>query len=79
MKYENILSRLSNYPLIDFAGDKRTHCFPDAIVGLKIHDDLTVDPSLMKGNKSILDFRHFLDRAYQPRIKGSIPDKEQGV
>ncbi|KAL3715042.1 hypothetical protein ACJRO7_006869 [Eucalyptus globulus] len=50
-----------------------------AIVGVKIHDDLTVDPSLMKGNKSILDFRHFLDRAYQPRIKGSIPDKEQGV
>ncbi|KAL3714370.1 hypothetical protein ACJRO7_006317 [Eucalyptus globulus] len=67
MKYENILSRLSNYPLIDFAGDKRTHCFPEAIVGVKIHDDL------------IIDFRHFLDRAYQPRIKGSIPDKEQGV
>ncbi|XP_039167627.1 alpha-1,3-arabinosyltransferase XAT3-like, partial [Eucalyptus grandis] len=79
MKYENILSRLSNYPLIDFAGDKRTHCLPEAIVGVKIHDDLTVDPSLMKGNKSILDFRHFLDRAYQPRIKGSIQDKEQGV
>ncbi|KAK3404771.1 hypothetical protein EUGRSUZ_K01068 [Eucalyptus grandis] len=51
----------------------------EAIVGVKIHDDLTVDPSLMKGNKSILDFRHFLDRAYQPWIKGSIPDKEQGV
>ncbi|KAK3433316.1 hypothetical protein EUGRSUZ_D00867 [Eucalyptus grandis] len=59
--------------------NKRTHCLPEAIVGVKIHDDLTVDPSLMKGNKSILDFRHFLDRAYQPRIKGSIQDKEQGV
>lgn len=79
MKYETILSRLWNYPLIHFAGDKITHCLPEAIVGVKIHDDLTVDPSLMKGNKSILDFRHFLDRAYQPRIKGSIPDKEQGV
>ncbi|KAF8043946.1 hypothetical protein BT93_A2046 [Corymbia citriodora subsp. variegata] len=79
MKYENILSGLSNYPPIDFGGDKRTHCFPEAIVGLKIHDELIVNPSLMKGNKSILDFRHFLDRAYQPRIKGSIPDKEQGV
>ncbi|KAL3733386.1 hypothetical protein ACJRO7_022846 [Eucalyptus globulus] len=33
MKYENILSRLSNYPLLDFAGDKRTRCFPEAIVG----------------------------------------------
>lgn len=79
MKYENILSRLSNYPPIDFSGDKRTHCFPKAIVGLKIHDDLTVDPSLMKGNKSILDFRHFLDRAYQPWRKGSIPDKKRGI
>ncbi|KAI6696802.1 hypothetical protein NL676_016921 [Syzygium grande] len=79
MKYENILSHLSNYPPIDFSGDKRTHCFPEAIVGLKIHDDLIVDPSLMKGNESILDFRHFLDRAYQPRRNGSIPDKKRGI
>ncbi|XP_048127084.1 xylan glycosyltransferase MUCI21-like [Rhodamnia argentea] len=78
-KYENIVSRLSNYPPIDFSGDNRTHCFPEAIVGLKIHDEFTVDPSLMKGNKSILDFRHFLDSAYQYRIKGSMPDKERGI
>ncbi|KAI3412543.1 TFIIB-type domain-containing protein [Psidium guajava] len=76
-KYGDILSHLTNYPPIDFGGDKRTHCFPEAIVGLKIHDELTVDPSLMKGKKSILDFRHLLDRAYWPRINGLIQDEER--
>lgn len=76
-KYGDILSHLTNYPPIDFSGDKRTHCFPEAIVGLKIHDELTVDPSLMKGKKSILDFRHLLDRAYWPRINGLIQDEER--
>lgn len=77
MKYGDILSRLSDYPPIDFQEDNRTHCFPEAIVGLKIHDELSVDPSLMKGKKSIVDFRNLLDRAYWPRIKGLIRDEEK--
>ncbi|KAF8043945.1 hypothetical protein BT93_A2045 [Corymbia citriodora subsp. variegata] len=76
-KYGEILSHLTNYPPIDFSGDKRTHCFPEAIVGLNIHDELTVDPSLMKGKKSILDFRHLLDRAYWKRVNGLIQDEER--
>uniref|UniRef100_A0A5B6ZHW0 Glycosyltransferase 61 catalytic domain-containing protein n=1 Tax=Davidia involucrata TaxID=16924 RepID=A0A5B6ZHW0_DAVIN len=76
-KYGNILSLISDYPPIDFSGDKRTHCFPEAIVGLKIHDELTVDSSLMEGNKTIRDFRDILDRAYWPRIRGLIQDEEQ--
>lgn len=76
-KYGQILSHLTNYPPIDYSGDKRTHCFPEAIVGLKIHDELTVDPSLMKGKKSIVDFRNLLDRAYWPRINGLIQDEER--
>lgn len=73
LKYGDILSHLSYYPAIDFNGDKRTHCFPEAIVGLRIHDELTVDPSQMKGNnKSIVDFRNLLDKAYRPRIRGLI-------
>ncbi|CAM8975756.1 unnamed protein product [Rhodiola kirilowii] len=67
-KYGDILSQLSRYPPIDFSGDKRKHCFPRAIVGLNIHDELTVEPSLMIGNKSIIDFRNLLDKAYWPRI-----------
>ncbi|GLT95935.1 hypothetical protein SLE2022_135880 [Rubroshorea leprosula] len=77
MKYGDILSHLSEYPAIDFTGDNRTHCFPKAIVGLRIHDELTVDSSLMTGNKSIVDFRNLLDRAYWPRIRGLIQDEER--
>lgn len=76
-KYENILPHLTEYPIIDFSGDNRTHCFPEAIVGLKIHDELTIDPSLMGGNGSIRDFRDMLDRAYLPRIRGLIQEEEQ--
>lgn len=77
MKYGDIISELSDYPVIDFSGDNRTHCFPEAIVGLRIHDELTIDPSLMKGNKTINDFRNLLDRAYWPRIRGLIQDEER--
>ncbi|KAG5252897.1 beta-1,2-xylosyltransferase [Salix suchowensis] len=79
MKYGNILSLLSDYPAIDFNGDKKTHCFPEAIVGLRIHDELTVDPSLMQDKKSIVDFRNFLDRAYWPRVKSMIEEEERGA
>nr|GMD44708.1 EGF domain-specific O-linked N-acetylglucosamine transferase-like [Ipomoea batatas] len=75
-KYENILSRLSEYPAVDFR-DNRTHCFPEVIVGLKIHDELSIDPSLMKGNKSIRDVRQLLDRAYLPRITGLIKEEQR--
>lgn len=77
MKYENILSHLTEYPIIDFSRDKRTHCFPEAIVGLRIHDELTVNSSLMGNNKSIGNFRELLDRAYWPRIRGLIQDEER--
>ncbi|XP_057982066.1 xylan glycosyltransferase MUCI21-like [Malania oleifera] len=76
-KYGDILSLFSNYPAIDFEGDQRIHCFPEAIVGLRIHDELAVDSSLMEGNKSIRDFRNLLDRAYWPRIRGLIRDEER--
>ncbi|XP_060177351.1 xylan glycosyltransferase MUCI21-like [Lycium barbarum] len=74
-KYENILPHLTEYPIIDFRGDNRTHCFPEAIVGLKIHDELTINASLMGTNKTIRDFRHMLDEAYLPRIRGLIQEE----
>ncbi|KAL9237957.1 hypothetical protein vseg_012445 [Gypsophila vaccaria] len=76
-KYGDILSHLTDYPLIDFKGDRRTHCFPEVIAGLNIHDELTIDTSLMKDNKSIRDFRDILDRAYWPRIRDLILDEER--
>jgi len=77
MKYENVLSHLTEYPIIDFSGDKRTHCFPEAIVGLRIHDELTVNSSLMGNDKTIRDFRDLLDLAYLPRIRSLIQDEER--
>ncbi|XP_058077417.1 xylan glycosyltransferase MUCI21 [Magnolia sinica] len=75
-KYGDILSRLSDYPPIDFTHDKTVHCFPEAIVGLRIHNELTVDSSLMPDNQTIQDFRQLLDEAYKPRIRGLIQEEE---
>ncbi|KAI3677873.1 hypothetical protein L6452_37145 [Arctium lappa] len=75
-KYANILTHLSNFEPIDFNGDKRTHCFSDAIVGLRIHDELTVDSSLTQGRKTIKDFRDILDKGYRPRIQGLLLEEQ---
>ncbi|KAH1114418.1 hypothetical protein J1N35_007796 [Gossypium stocksii] len=79
MKYADILPHLSSYPPIDFNGDNRTHCFTEAITGLIIHGELTVDPILMKNNESIVDFRNLLDRAYRPRIAGLIRKAQEKI
>ncbi|KAF9595979.1 hypothetical protein IFM89_006906 [Coptis chinensis] len=79
-RYGDVLSRLSNYHVIDFSNDKRTHCFPEVIVGLKIHDELAIDSSLVQGNKSISDFHNVLDKAYWHRIQGWIrKEKEKAL
>ncbi|CAA0812767.1 Glycosyltransferase family 61 protein [Striga hermonthica] len=77
MKYGDLLSQLSDFPPVDFNGDKRVHCFSEAVVGLRIHDELTIDPLKMEGNKTIRDFHELLGRAYRPRIKGLIDSKER--
>lgn len=75
-KYGDIVSRLSDYPPIDFTRNQAVHCFPEAIVGLEIHDELTVISSLMSNNGNIQDFRNLLDEAYEPRIRGLINEEE---
>lgn len=70
MKYGDVVSRLSDYEPIDFNGDNRTHCFSEAIVGLRIHDELAINSTLMEDNKTIEDFHDVLDKAYWPRIQG---------
>ncbi|KAK9065741.1 hypothetical protein SSX86_015142 [Deinandra increscens subsp. villosa] len=76
-KYGNLLTHLSDFEPIDFTGDKRTHCFPESIIGLRIHDELTVDSSLMEGRKTIQDFRDVLDKGYTPRIRDLIREEER--
>ncbi|GKA06581.1 EGF domain-specific O-linked N-acetylglucosamine transferase-like protein [Tanacetum coccineum] len=69
MKYGDVVSRLSDYEPIDFNGDNRTHCFSEAIVGLRIHDELAINSTLMEDSKTIEDFHDILDKAYWPRIQ----------
>ncbi|CAN6485961.1 unnamed protein product [Victoria cruziana] len=85
-KYGDILSHLTSYPPIDFARSEQRRCFSEAIVGLNIHDELTVNASLMRRDpKSIVDFRRMLDDAYRPRIRairkeeGADPDKDDSA
>ncbi|GJN33308.1 hypothetical protein PR202_gb21894 [Eleusine coracana subsp. coracana] len=68
-KYGDVVSRLSAFPPIDFANDRRVHCFPEVIAGLRIHGELTVDPARTPEGKSVADFRRLLDDAYRGRIQ----------
>jgi len=76
-KYGHILEQLSDYAPIDFANDNRTHCFPEAVVGLRIHDELAIDASRMPENQSIQDFRRLLDDAHRGRIKAIVEEEEE--
>ncbi|KAK9664385.1 hypothetical protein RND81_14G037900 [Saponaria officinalis] len=66
MKYGQVLAQLSDYPPIDFKSDPRTHCFQEAVVGLQIHNELTIDSSNTQFNESILDFRGLISQAFEP-------------
>jgi hypothetical protein len=78
-KYGHVIEQLSDYAPIDFANDNRTHCFPEAVVGLRIHDELAIDASRMPGNQGIQDFRQMLDDAHRGRIKAIIEEEEAAV
>jgi hypothetical protein len=68
-KYGDVVSQLSEFPPIDFSADRRVHCFPEVIAGLRIHGELTVDPARTPERRGIGDFRRFLDDAYRGRIE----------
>jgi len=68
-KYGDVVSRLSAFPPVDFTADRRVHCFPEVIAGVRIHGELTVDPARTPGGRSVADFRRLLDDAYRGRIR----------
>lgn len=76
-KYDEILKQLTKYRVINFENETMVHCFPEVTVGLFIHGDLMIDPSLMVHNKSILDFRAFVNRAYTPHWFVPEPNSDQ--
>ncbi|MQL91208.1 hypothetical protein Taro_023818 [Colocasia esculenta] len=63
-KYGTLVRLISNYEMVDLARDKRVHCFPEMIVGLRIHGELTIDPRLMPTGKGIRDFQDLLAQGF---------------
>ncbi|XP_038984578.1 beta-1,2-xylosyltransferase XYXT1-like [Phoenix dactylifera] len=80
-KYLPILKKLSRYEIIDFDNDERVHCCKHAIVGLKAHNDLSIDPSKAPNGYSMVDFTRFMRSAYSlerssPMRIGEHPGKK---
>ncbi|KAM3354823.1 hypothetical protein ACQJBY_025524 [Aegilops geniculata] len=63
--FPELLSGLSRHNVIDLLHDKRTHCFPGAIVGTRFHGILAVDPARTRDNRTLVDFHDFLAGAYR--------------
>ncbi|GMY31164.1 alpha-1,3-arabinosyltransferase XAT3-like isoform X1 [Fagus crenata] len=68
-KYNQILTHLSNFEVINPAKDGSVHCFPGAVIGLKYHDNLALYPTEIPGGYSMFDFKHFLRETYNLKIK----------
>ncbi|CAL4950835.1 unnamed protein product [Urochloa decumbens] len=68
--YGEIVSALSGYHVVDLLRDKRTHCFPGAIVGTRYHDYLAVNSTRLQDNKTVVDFHRFLAGAYDNAPNG---------
>ncbi|KAJ3694373.1 hypothetical protein LUZ60_009853 [Juncus effusus] len=63
-KYKEILSKLSNYDIIDLKIEHRIHCYPRIIVNLHSHKKINIDPSRAPNNESMVDFVKFLRTSY---------------
>lgn len=62
--YREVISGISDRPVVDLLRDKRTHCFPGAIVGTRFHGILLVDPARLRDGRTVVDFHQMLADAY---------------
>ncbi|KAG8075979.1 hypothetical protein GUJ93_ZPchr0006g44801 [Zizania palustris] len=63
-KYQNMLSALSMYPIVDLDGDAAVRCFPSARVGVESHKVLGIIPGLTRNGYTMVGFLDFLRSAY---------------
>ncbi|XP_071699008.1 alpha-1,3-arabinosyltransferase XAT2-like [Rutidosis leptorrhynchoides] len=70
-KYNQVLKHLSNYQVIRTGSKTGTHCFPGAVIGLKYHDHLALDPESNPKNYTILHFKQFLRESYSLKFKNA--------
>ncbi|THG10111.1 alpha-1,3-arabinosyltransferase XAT2-like [Camellia sinensis] len=66
IKYAELFSHFTRHPIINLDKETATHCFPSAIVGLKTHGVMILDPTLQRRPhpKTMHDFRALLANAY---------------
>uniref|UniRef100_A0A453GQ78 Glycosyltransferase 61 catalytic domain-containing protein n=1 Tax=Aegilops tauschii subsp. strangulata TaxID=200361 RepID=A0A453GQ78_AEGTS len=72
--FRELVSGLSDHHVIDLLHDKRTHCFPGAIVGTRFHGILAVEPARTRDNRTLVDFHDFLAGAYKDE---STPEHQE--
>ncbi|KAM0850409.1 hypothetical protein ACQ4PT_053101 [Festuca glaucescens] len=79
-KYTPLLSKLSNYPVINFDEDAGVHCFTQGFVGMYRDRDLILSPHPTRNprNVTMLDYNRFVRAAYglrreQPAVLGEEP------
>ncbi|KAK8928692.1 hypothetical protein KSP39_PZI017545 [Platanthera zijinensis] len=72
-KYRRVLEKMSRYEVVNLKKDKRVHCFPEMIVGLRFHGELAVDSNLMRSGKGIRDFQSLLNRAFDNHQESPPP------
>ncbi|GLJ14314.1 hypothetical protein SUGI_0230570 [Cryptomeria japonica] len=76
-KYDEVLNQLTKYRVINFDNETMNHCFPKVTIGMSIHADMTIDPTLMPNKETYLNFRAMLDRAYTPHYVQKKPVKRR--
>nr|XP_051226304.1 beta-1,2-xylosyltransferease XAX1-like isoform X3 [Lolium perenne] len=79
-KYTPLLSKLSNYPVINFDEDAGVHCFTQGFLGMYRDRDLILSPHPTRNprNVTMLDYNRFVRAAYglrreQPAVLGEEP------
>ncbi|CAL9165034.1 unnamed protein product [Musa hybrid cultivar] len=63
-KYDPIIKRLTRYEFVDLDDSNQVLCHPHVMVGLRFHNDLTIQPARAPNGYSMLDFTAFLRSAY---------------
>jgi hypothetical protein len=77
-RYAEVVAGLSDRPALDLVGDNRTHCFPGAVVGTRLHGYLSVHPARLRDNKTVHDFHRFLANVYHKPQQDGPRQQEEG-
>ncbi|KAM3223156.1 hypothetical protein ACQJBY_056858 [Aegilops geniculata] len=72
-KFQDILTALSMYPVIDFDTDDKVRCFPSVHVGTESHKEMGIIPALSRKGYTMTDFRNFLRSVYSLKREWATP------